>query len=64
MLARVPDIEPGMRLRSHAGAELVEVDGWEPVVSRFPGKDRIRVRCGGDSFVCDRGALFEVWRDR
>lgn len=68
MFAAPADFEPGMWLRDSDGGVPLEWLGVEPVVSRFPGKSRVRVLVGrgGVSFVCDAERRFQVidWRGR
>lgn len=57
--AAATDMEPGMWFRAHAGAEPDRWFGVERIVSRFPGKRRVRVLCRVP-FVCDVDARFQV----
>jgi len=61
MFARPIDMEPGMAFfdRGHGG--ILRFVGVQRVVSRFPGKRRVRVLVtGGRSFVADRSASFAL----
>lgn len=62
MFARPAEMEPGMYFRSHDGGQPLLWGGVESVVSRFPGKHRVRVIVlkGGTSFVCDAERRFAV----
>jgi hypothetical protein len=62
MFARPIDMEPGMAFFATAtSGTILRFVGVEHVVSRFPGKRRVRVLVkGGRSFVADREALFPV----
>lgn len=61
MFASPADFEPGMWFRTYNNGPALEWLGVEPVVSRFPGKRRVRVRVrGGVDFVSDVGARFQV----
>lgn len=61
MLAGAAEMEPGMVFRAHDGGPLLVWLGVERVVSRFPGKRRVRVLVKrGRSFVVDFHARFQV----
>lgn len=62
MFAAPVDMEPGMWFRTHPSDPPLLWGGVEAVVSRFPGKSRVRVIVlqGGRSFVCDRDRKFQV----
>lgn len=62
MFASVVDMEPGMWFRTHRECPPLEWLGVERVVSRFPGKHRVRVLVGrgGVSFVADAARRFQV----
>lgn len=61
MFACPVDMEPGMPFRTFAGGAPLVFVGVERVVSRFPGKRRVRVLVrGGESFVADALARFQV----
>lgn len=67
MFACPVDLEPGMPFRTFAGGPALVFVGVEPVVSRFPGKRRVRVLVkGGEPFVADALARFQVieWEGR
>lgn len=52
--ARVCELEPGMRFASYAAGRVVTWAGVEAIVSRFPGKRRVRVlTVEGVSWVAD-----------
>lgn len=57
--ARPTDMEPGMWFRAHGGAEPMRWLGVDRVVSRFPGRSRVRVLCDVP-FVCNADARFQV----
>jgi hypothetical protein len=62
MLAAAVDMEPGVFFRACPSDPPLEWLGVESVVSRFPGKHRVRVLVGrgGRSFVCDAATRFQV----
>jgi len=62
MFATPADLEPGMWFRTHNGGVPLLWAGVEPVVSRFPGKRRVRVlvASGGVDFVADADTKFQV----
>lgn len=61
MFAAVTDMEPGMWFRTHPAGQPLAWLGVEHIVSRFPGKRRVRVRVRrGESFVCDAGKRFQI----
>jgi hypothetical protein len=61
MFASPAEFEPGMWFRTHNGGSPLLWVGVEPVVSRFPGKRRVRVLVqGGSDFVCDSEKRFQV----
>lgn len=62
MFASPVDMEPGFWFRTHPSDPPLLFGGVDPVVSRFPGKSRVRVIVlqGGRSFVCDRDRKFQV----
>lgn len=65
MFASPADFEPGMWFRTYNGGPALEWLGVEPIVSRFPGKNRVRVLVrGGVNFVADMESKFQVidWR--
>ncbi len=66
MFCRPAEFEPGMWFRTYNNGPPLLWGGVEPVVSRFAGKHRVRVVVldGGDDFVCDASARFQVidWR--
>jgi hypothetical protein len=67
MFAAPADFEPGMWFRTFNNGPALEWLGVEPIVSRFPGKRRVRVLVrGGVNFVTDVEAKFQVieWRGR
>lgn len=61
MFAAPRDFEPGMLFRTFNNGPVLRWLGVESVVSRFAGKDRVRVLVsGGVPFVCDASARFQV----
>lgn len=59
--AKPIDMEPGMWFRAFAFGPALEWAGVERVVSKFPGKRRVRVLvASGVSFVCDAEVKFQV----
>lgn len=61
MFAAPADFEPGMWFRTHNGGQPLRWLGVEPIVSRFPGKRRVRVLVdGGVNFVADVERKFQV----
>lgn len=61
MFAAPAEFEPGMWFRTHNGGIPLLWLGVEPIVSRFPGKRRVRVLVrGGVDFVCDTDKRFQV----
>jgi hypothetical protein len=61
MFAAPVDFEPGMRFRTFDNGPVLEWLGVEPIVSRFPGKSRVRVLVrGGVAFVADVSSRFQV----
>jgi hypothetical protein len=62
MFARPSDMEPGFWFRSHVGGDAMQFVRFEPIVSRFAGKDRVRVVVArpGRSFVADAGRRFPL----
>lgn len=61
MMASPVDMEPGQWFRTFAGGPPLRWVGVEPVVSRFPGKRRVRVLVsGGVPFVVDVAARFQL----
>lgn len=62
MFACPADLEPGMWFRLAPTDPPMLWGGVEPIVSRFPGKSRVRVLVvrGGRSFVCDRDRRLQV----
>jgi hypothetical protein len=66
MFAAPADFEPGMWFRAHNGGVPLEWRGVEPIISRFPGKHRVRVLVGkgGVDFISDAATRFQVidWR--
>ena len=61
MFACPADFEPGMWFRTDKHGAPLEWRGVEPVVSRFAGKQRVRVLVkGGVDFVCDSDRRFQV----
>jgi len=61
MFASPRDFEPGMSFRTFNNGPVLRWLGVERVVSRFPGKQRVRVLvAGGDAFVVDASARFQV----
>ena len=62
MFACPADFEPGMWFRTHKDGVPLQWRGVEPIVSRFAGKQRVRVLVGtgGVDFVCDSDRRFQV----
>lgn len=67
MFASPADFEPGMTFRTYNNGPALTWLGVEPIVSRFPGKRRVRVLVrGGVPFVADVESRFQVieWGER
>jgi hypothetical protein len=61
MFARPRDMEPGMFFRTYRDGPVLGWLGVEKIISRFAGKDRVRVMIlGGDAFVVDAATWLEV----
>lgn len=59
--ARLCDLEPGMWFRERRNRVPLEFAGVDPVVSKFPGKVRVRVlTVQGASWVCDKFERFPL----
>jgi hypothetical protein len=61
MFASPAEFEPGMWFRTFNAGPALEWLGVEPIVSKFPGKRRVRVLVrGGVNFVTDVEKKFQV----